>query len=83
MTDKDFLTEGVVRAADGAAQCWRKIRVKRGSDSMRIGFGAYQDEPLRPTPVMGEQVTPTWPVTPLRTTPRRPSRVVTEGDDAD
>ncbi len=32
---------------------------------------------------MGEQVTPTWPVTPLRTTPRRPSKVAIPGEDAD
>jgi len=44
---------------------------------------AVQDVPLTPMAVMGEQVTPTWPVTPLRTTPRSPSSVATEGDDAD
>ncbi len=32
---------------------------------------------------MGEQVTPTWPVTLPTTTPRRPSSVATEGVDAD
>jgi len=44
---------------------------------------AVQLVPLTPTPVMGEQVTPTWPVTLPTTTPRRPSSVATEGVDAD
>jgi len=44
---------------------------------------AVQLVPLTPITVRGEQVTPTWPVTPLRTIPRRPSRDVTEGEDAD
>jgi len=44
---------------------------------------AVQLVPLTPTPVIGEQVTPTWPVTPLATTPRSPSSVATEGVDAD
>ncbi len=32
---------------------------------------------------MGEQVTPTWPVTLPRAMPRRPNRLSTEGEDAD
>jgi len=44
---------------------------------------AVQLVPLTPTPVMGEHVTPTWPVTPLATMPRSANRLVTEGEDAD
>jgi len=43
---------------------------------------AVQLVPLTPMIVRGEQVKPTWPVTPA-TIPRRPSRVATEGSDAD
>jgi len=43
---------------------------------------AVHDVPLMPTPVMGEQVTPTRASTLLTTIPRRPSKVATEGVDA-
>jgi len=44
---------------------------------------ALQSVPLTPIMVRGEQVKPTWAVTPARTTPRRPSRVETPGVDDD
>jgi len=44
---------------------------------------AVQLVPLMPIALMGEQVTPTWPVTPERTIPRRPRRVATLGVLAD
>jgi len=44
---------------------------------------AVQLVPLTPITVRGEQVTPTCPVTPDTTTPRRPRRVATLGELAD